>query len=99
MTKSPIYAKLRTRFVAELDALQAELQNGDLTLADIGHRAHHAAGSAATFQSDELAEPLQQLAIAARAADEAQIDAASAAFETVWQTKRASFTDDAPTQS
>jgi PAS domain S-box-containing protein len=99
MTNSPIYAKLISRFVAELDALQAELQNGDLTLADIGHRAHHAAGSAATFQSDDLAEPLQQLAIAARAADDAQLDAASAAFETAWQTKRTSFIDDAPTQS
>ena len=96
---SSTYANLKTQFLTELDAFCIDLQVGDITLADIGKRAHHAAGSAATFQIDHVADYLRDLAVAARAADNVKIDAASAAFIQAWQTERYSFLDERADQS
>ena len=93
VTQSPVYTKLKTRFVAELDAFRIDLQDGNITLSEISDRAHHAAGSAATFQVEQVADPLRDLAVAARAADDIKIDAACAAFNTAWHRERSSFVD------
>jgi len=88
---SPAFLALRDKFAHEMDDLRADLASDDLTLAQIADRAHHGAGSAATFQAEAVAAPLRDLAIAARQADNAGIDAAIAAFAAAWQTSRADY--------
>ena len=86
-------AALHQRFVAEIDALVTDLQDGDLTLATIQSRAHHSAGSAAAFQAETIAAPLRDLTTAARQADDAAMDAAIAAFQKAWTATRGEVID------
>lgn len=84
-------AALQDRFIAEIDELIGALTRDDLTLAEIAKRAHHAAGSSATFQFESLATALLKLAAGARQADDTLMDQATKDLETRWQSARMSF--------
>ncbi len=86
--RSPAYAKLTKRFVAETDSFVEWAETLDLPLSEIAAQAHKAAGSAATFQLPDFAEHLSAIAIAARANDTAAVRAGLATLPQDWDTAK-----------
>ena len=84
-----VFAKLRARFVTEVDELQEWLMS-DATrdFLELSARAHKVAGSAAVFGADPLREALKHIETAAKNGSVHEIRTNTALFATSWdQTK------------
>jgi len=82
--RSPAYAKLKQRFIAETDSFITWAQTPNLSLQDIADEAHKAAGSASTFQVPDFAAQLVALTTAARAGDRPEVTAQIATLRRNW---------------
>ncbi len=83
------FAKLRTRFVGEVEDLKAWLASDVAQdFLEIGAHSHKVAGSAAVFGATELSETLKAIEVAAKRGDEGAVAAHTAELADVWaQTK------------
>lgn len=83
------FAKLRSRFVAEVDDLHAwATSDAAQDFLEIASRSHKVAGSAAVFGAVELREVLKSIEAAAKLGDTGAINERTAALTDVWtQTK------------
>jgi len=84
------FAKLRSRFVVEVDDFQEWLQSEDAQdFLTIAASAHKVAGSASVFGADPLRKALKAIEAGAKLGDSLQIKSEAAQFVDVWDKTKA----------
>ena len=89
------FAKLRARFMTEVDTLHDWLStDASQDLLEIAEKSHKVAGSAAVFGADRLRESLKVIERAAREGDSSIVDTEVGGIKTIWtQTKTELLSD------
>lgn len=83
------FARLRGRFVTEVDDLHAWfLSDGTQDFLEIASRSHKVAGSASVFGADHLRRALKTIEGSAKKGDEAAIKGATQDFARIWQSTK-----------
>jgi HPt (histidine-containing phosphotransfer) domain-containing protein len=89
------FAKLRARFMTEVDTLHDWLStDASQDLLKIAEKSHKVAGSAAVFGADRLRESLKVIERAAREGDSSIVNTEVGGIKTIWtQTKTELLSD------